>query len=70
MEAKKLAHSLNGEQLNQRFVETIVITPPSPAFAESKDNLNEFLLLLERYADVAERDERTWVKSDVKRQDA
>ena len=60
MEARRLSQSQNGEQLNQGLVENIVRTPPLPSFVDGKDNLDEYLLRFERYADVAKWNRSTW----------
>ena len=60
MEARRLSQSQNGEQVNQELAENIVRTPPLPSFVDGKDNLNEYLLRFERYADVAKWNRSTW----------
>ena len=60
MEAWRLSQSQNDEQLNQESVENIVRTPPLPSFVDRKDNLDEYLLRFERYANVAKWNRSTW----------
>ena len=56
----RLSQSQNGEQLNQGSVENTVRTPPLPSFVDGKDDLDEYLLRLERYANVAKWNRSTW----------
>ena len=60
LEARRLSQSQNSEQLNQGSVENVVRTPPLPSFVDGKDNLDEYLLRLERYASVAKWNRSTW----------
>ena len=59
MEATRLFQSQNGEQLNQGSVENVVRTPPLPSFVNGKDNLDEYLLRFERYANVTKWNRNT-----------
>ena len=54
LEARRLSQSPNSEQVNQGLLENIMRTPPLPSFVDGKDNLDEYLLGFERYANVAE----------------
>ena len=60
MKARRLSQFQNGEQLNQGLVGNIVRTPPLPSFVDGKDNLDEYLLKFERYADMAKWNRNTW----------
>ena len=60
LEARRLSQSQNGEQLNQGSVESVVRTPSLPSFVDGKDNLDEYLLRFERYADLAKWNRSTW----------
>ena len=60
LEARSLSHSQSGKQLNQGPVENVVRTPPLPSFVDGKDNLDEYLLRFERYADVVKWNRSAW----------
>ena len=60
MEARRLSQSHNGEQLNQESVENILRTLQLPSFVDGKNNLDEYLLRFERYANVAKWNRSTW----------
>ena len=60
MEARRLSQSQNGEQLNQGLVKNIVRTPPLLSFVDGKNNLDEYLLRFERYANVAKWNRSSW----------
>ena len=60
LEAITFSQSQNGEQLSQASVKNIVRTPPLPSFVDGKDDLDEYLLRLERSADVDEWNRSTW----------
>ena len=59
LKARRLSQSQNGEPLNQGSVENIVRMPPLPFFVDGKDNLDEYCLRFQRYADVAKRNRST-----------
>ena len=52
LEARRLTQSQNGEQLNRESVDNIIKMPLLPSFVNWKDNLDEYFLRFERYADV------------------
>ena len=59
LEARKLSQSLSGEQINQESFKNVVRKPPLPSFVDGKDNLDEYCLKFQRYADVAKRNRST-----------
>ena len=60
LKARRLSQSQNGEQLNQGSAENIVRIPLLPFFVDGKDNLDEYLLRFEKYANVAKWNRSTW----------